>query len=415
MLSHFPTPYPREWMYSVFCRYHLRSGRQQSQTTIRELFGNRPTAAIGSIFPNNTISQIIAQLPPGCFNARELMTGHTLFPYYTRCYTLSQKEKLLDQLSLGTSVVITSIRRFGQLTAPRYCPLCVEQDRGAYGEAYWHIDHQIPAMEICPNHECVLRSVPETDAARIRYSFSPLDTLLPNSGDAIREEIPPPWQIQFAKVLRDYAELPLSCAATPGHSNLAIALGNMGYEVIQNHSPHTILDAKRLYRDLMERYGRETIEKIFGDEKAVCLLNRVCKWECLTPERYALLQCFAGIDSATVFSSKRLPDSLENRLRDMSKSGIRYGKRQLCESLGITAAQLNILARKYNLSPFWVQNDMPNSSAHKISVVFSDTEHERFKQVLAQSGFRYDRHFAHHCIMEYLNTHFNQSKEDRHT
>ena len=407
MLSYFPTPYPEEWWWSVLCRYHVRSGHSHYQTTIRELFGNRSTAAIGSIFPNNTIPQVTSQLPPGLLDATKLITGHTLFLYYTRCYSLAQKKKLLGQLCLGTSVVITSIRRFGQLPAPRYCPRCAEQDREAHGEAYWHIEHQIPAVEVCPQHGCRLHSIEGLDAAKTRYSFAPLDAALPEFVDAEMQDIPS-WHIQFSKILYSYATLPLSCAATSTHSNLAIALGNMGYEVIQVHSPHTILDAKRLYHDLTEQYGQEIVKRVLGDEKAICLLNRVCKWECLTPERYALLQCFAGIDSATVFSSKRLPSSLENKLRTMSKTGIRYGKKQLCEHLGITAAQLNILARKYNLSPFWTQKDTLNSSSHKISVVFSDTEHERFKQALAQSGFRYPRHFAHHCILEYLNTHFSE-------
>ena len=112
MLSYFPTPYPEEWWWSVLCRYHVRSGHSHYQTTIRELFGNRSTAAIGSIFPNNTIPQVTSQLPPGLLDATKLITGHTLFLYYTRCYSLAQKKKLLSQLRLGTSVVITSIRRF---------------------------------------------------------------------------------------------------------------------------------------------------------------------------------------------------------------------------------------------------------------------------------------------------------------
>ncbi|MCM1569126.1 MAG: TniQ family protein [Roseburia sp.] len=404
MLSYFPTPYPGEWMYSIYCRYHVRTGHPRHQTTIRELFGNRPSAAIGSIFPNNTISQVVSQLPPGFLDAKQLIIGHTLFPYYTRCYSIAQKEKLLGQLCLGTSTVITSIRRFGQLPAPRYCPLCAERDREAYGETYWHIVHQIPAMQVCPQHGCRLLSVEGIDATRVRYAFAPLDTVLPDLNDAPPEHIPP-WHFQFSKILYDYATLPLSCAATPTHSNLAIALGNMGYEVIQGHSPHTILDAKRLYHDLTAHYGQEIVGKVFGDEKAICLLNRVCKWECLTPERYALLQCFAGIDSATVFAPSPLPNALEQKLRGLLESGIPYTQKQMCESLGITASQLGIAVKKYGLTAHDV---LQQENFHKISVVFNDTEHEQFKRALARSGFRFDRHFAHHCVMEYL----KQYKED---
>lgn len=410
MLSYFPTPYPHEWMYSVYCRYHLRSGRRQNQTTIQELFGNRLTAAIGSIFPNNTIAQVVGQLPSTQFNVRLLILNHTLFLYYTRCYTIAQKEKMLAELCMGATAVITSIRRFGQLPAPRYCPACAEEDRRTYGEAFWRIEHQIPSMEICPTHGLMLLSVKGVDAAKVKYSFCPLDAevLAP-------PEIPPApfsWQMQFSKILYDYATFSLDCAATPGYSNLAIALGNMGYEVVQGYSPHAILDAKRLYHDLVGHYGLEVVGKVFGDERSICLLNRIGKWECLTPERYALLQCFAQLDTATVFSQERLPNLLEEQLRAMANSGVLYGKRQLCEALGITPSQLGILSKKYDISPFWTQNSTSSPGLHKISIVFSDAEHDQFKQALAQSGFRYPRHFAHHCVMEYLHTHFNQSKED---
>lgn len=398
MLTYFPTPYPGEWMYSVLCRYHLRSGRDKSQTSIWELFGGKPTADVGSIFPNSTISEVMRQLPSGCLNTKTIILNHTLFLYYTRCYQLEQKEKLLAQLCSGT----TSIRCSGHSSVPRYCPLCAMSDRRTYGEAYWHIEHQIPAMEVCVQHGCKLLTVEGASASQIRFTFYPLDV----QSLAVSSAPPAhPWQMKFARILHDYATLPLSCASTPGYSNLAISLGGMGYEVIQQNNPYTILDAERVYHDLAEHYGEKTVEQVIGDEKAIHTINQVCKWECLIPERYALLQCFAGIDSSIVFSPKRLPGLWENQLRNMAKSGGRYGRKQLCEALGITASQLNILARKYDLSPFWTHQE---KQLHKISVVFNDTEHEQFKQALARSGFRYDRHFAHHCIMEYLKHH----KED---
>ena len=308
MLSHFPTPYPHEWMYSVYCRYHVRSGHFHHQTTIRELFGNRPTAAISSIFPNNTILQIASQLPPRLLDATQLITGHTLFLYYTRCYSLAQKKELLKQLCLGTSVVITSIRRFGQLPAPRYCPCCAEQDRGAYGEAYWHIDHQIPAMQVCPKHKCRLLHIDDIDFISVKDTFRPLDTQ--NLVAPLYEkELQDKWKIQFSKVLFDYATLPLSFAATPGHSNLSITLGNMGYAVTHGCDIYESLDASRLYQDVKEQYGSNFVSKIFSSEKAVHYIHQVCNWSSKFPEQYALLQCFSGINSSTVFSSTRFQNT----------------------------------------------------------------------------------------------------------
>ena len=101
----------------------------------------------------------------------------------------------------------------------------------------------------------------------------------------------------FSRILADYQRFPLTASATPDYSNLAISLSNMSYGIIQNRSPNTILDAKRLYWDMVETYGREFIELIFGGEASICTINRACKWDIASPERYALLQDFAGITS----------------------------------------------------------------------------------------------------------------------
>ncbi len=42
----------------------------------------------------------------------------------------------------------------------RYCPMCVTEDRGKYGEAYWHRTHQISQLTVCPKHKCILRDSP---------------------------------------------------------------------------------------------------------------------------------------------------------------------------------------------------------------------------------------------------------------
>ena len=38
----------------------------------------------------------------------------------------------------------------------KYCPLCVQEDRDKYGEAYWHRKHQIRNMLVCPKHHSYL-------------------------------------------------------------------------------------------------------------------------------------------------------------------------------------------------------------------------------------------------------------------
>lgn len=405
MLTYFPTPYPHEWWYSVLCRYHVRSGNSKQQSTVRELFDGKTTAAISSVYPNSTIYQITSRLPPAVLDAREVIRQNTLFSYYTRFYKYKEKQKVLERLSRGETVVITSIRKLSG-SNPRYCPQCAEEDRERYGEAYWHMEHQIPMMVLCPTHGSRLLHVKDLPPSHLDYTFYPLTSFDLSIYPPDRKE-EPPWLLPLCRTLNEYYTLPLPAGVTEGYSNLAVALGNMGYEVIQNHSKNTILDAKRLYQDLISFYGEELVKQVFGGEKSICTINRVCKWEMKMPERYALLQCFAGVDSGIVCGGPRLLSRYEEALQEFQSTGVVYGKKQLAESLGITTSQLDTLAKKYNIQPFWTRNEgEDNKQLHKRNFVLDEQEMRLFKRALRESGYRYDSHFARHCILKYIEEHY---------
>lgn len=95
------------------------------------------------------------------------------------------------------------------------------------------------------------------------------------------------------------------------------------------------------------------MRQVFGGETLICNINRLCKWEMVTPERYVLLQCFAGLSCEIVFSRKRVADYMEVKLRSLRKSEVRRTKKQVAEELSVTQAQLDILVQRYNIHPFW--------------------------------------------------------------
>ena len=171
--------------------------------------------------------------------------------------------------------------------------------------------------------------------------------------------------------------------------------------MIQKHSSHTILNGKKLYRDLLDFFGVELVRQVFGGEALICNINRLCKWEMVTPERYALLQCFAGLPSETMFSGEQVADCMEQKLQSLSQSEVRRAKKQVAEELSVTQAQLDILVQRYNIHPFWRAEDWDGAKEkqRKILVVFNEEEFLTFKQALKESGFRYDSHFAKHCIL----------------
>ena len=40
----------------------------------------------------------------------------------------------------------------------RYCPVCALEDREKYGETFWHREHQIQRIRVCPQHRCYLEN-----------------------------------------------------------------------------------------------------------------------------------------------------------------------------------------------------------------------------------------------------------------
>ena len=71
MISFFPTPYPNELWYSMIARYHKYCGTLSWQATIEHLFQGAKSANVGSFFPNETIHQVLSQLPPGFLSPRD--------------------------------------------------------------------------------------------------------------------------------------------------------------------------------------------------------------------------------------------------------------------------------------------------------------------------------------------------------
>lgn len=400
MLTFFPIPYPGEWWYSVLCRYHVWSGHSKHQSTIKELFDGKPKAAMGTLFPNSTVWQIVSQLPPQIGDIRTVLLQHTLFPYYIRFYTLEEKEKMLNQLSAGTSVTLTHIWKATtkKVWQPRYCPLCVVEDRKSHGECYWHTAHQIPLASCCEKHGCRLKYAGKENP-RLSEFFYPLESV-GHSLDA--DEPPTEYELTLSSILSDYLMLPIHVGPPLNHNNLAQQLFNKGYGIVRKDG-NLSLDAVRLYQDIKRCYGYKLVDEVFGNEISATVMNRMVKWNLNLPERYALLQCFARLSTELVFSHERILDIYEQRLHQLRDTGGFYGKKQLAEKLGVKPYQLDKLAVNYGIQPFWEHNDdtsTPKSTLLKIYL--TEEERDEIRRKSHEEGFRYESHFVQHCIRAYI-------------
>lgn len=161
MLAYLPVLYPDELLYSWFARYHDHSGSTSSKQTMKELFGNMSSVAVVD-FPNNLESfyKNIAHFNPP--NINDLVTNHTMYNYYTAFQSDVMKSRAFNYITNGgkpgaihmfLGIAASTIKNWHYL---RFCPSCVQEDRERYGEAYWHMSHQLPKVFYCHLHQELL-------------------------------------------------------------------------------------------------------------------------------------------------------------------------------------------------------------------------------------------------------------------
>lgn len=103
----------------------------------------------------------------------DIILNHTMFPYYGRFLLPKRKREIFRSLCSNDHVhsilLQTPNQSDGGVRYLRYCPMCAAQDRGRYGEAFWHRAHQIPNLISCPFHGCYLLN---SAAPMIKSKFS---------------------------------------------------------------------------------------------------------------------------------------------------------------------------------------------------------------------------------------------------
>jgi hypothetical protein len=154
-LQFFPTPYPDEILYSVLCRYHLRSGNVTVRTTNFELWGK----LYGKGFYLPDAIHVIADKIPILANltTERFISENTVFHWLKPFVPKGRAAVLFDALKFGSSTIYSKLGTVRttsfKLQNLRYCPICVKDDVAEYGEPYWHRLHQLPSVWVCSKHD----------------------------------------------------------------------------------------------------------------------------------------------------------------------------------------------------------------------------------------------------------------------
>ncbi|MBD9679441.1 TniQ family protein [Pseudomonas sp. PDM18] len=155
----FPSPLPGETLFSICSRYHVLSGNPSPLKTREDL--KCPRNFFGFLDLPTKISQLISEtVLKNRISADELTIKNTNYPYFQPFLTEQQNAELITLISTGKHPkrrITLSIK--AQIRC-KYCVHCVNDDLSRHGVSYWHREHQLPGVFVCPTHNTPLRFVP---------------------------------------------------------------------------------------------------------------------------------------------------------------------------------------------------------------------------------------------------------------
>jgi hypothetical protein len=179
VLSFFTDPYKDEILYSTIARYHYYYGNVDFKDTLTEIFGSDsviPTIA----FPTK-LEYLSSQFPNSrLYNSDYLIQNHTLYPYYSPFLPAQRQVMITNEMKSGDGKGIYAQIGSTDGSVSRkhglyYCPLCVAEDKEKYGEPYFRRVHQLQGIEVCPEHNCMLRLYPVSQKNESRLAFLMLE------------------------------------------------------------------------------------------------------------------------------------------------------------------------------------------------------------------------------------------------
>lgn len=387
MLHYFPTPYPDELWYSVIARYHTHSGALSWQATMKALFGNARDADVGSFFPNGSIHKILEQLPPCFLSAQEAALQHTLLPFLMRFQPADRKAAIMEAFLAGEDMRPRYLRATRDIKprSMRYCPVCVQEDTQTYGEPYWHREHQIGLMPLCPRHHCRLldKPIPNTRPLGAQYlSLDGQDGAEPDYGAQ-------DYEIALTGTLYAYLTMPYDLSPNREADNLARATENAGL-LSEDSIRKQAFDVDKLHTALTDKYGAELVKHYFGDHITKAHALRLRHYMIYSAEEYALLTVMLVQEPEVLFSPKQVPLTLETRMRELAASHVIRDKASIAKLLGIRADRLLPYAKRFGIAPFWPQSgsqkQVQERQTYTVTIHLSQTDRAELDAFISEQG-----------------------------
>lgn len=206
MIKVLPNIYPDESFHSYLCRLFSHIGFTNYSDLAKEIF-KRPAEYISYNFINILSGQFKNELEK-YIPLEDIVLNHTLAKFYLR---FQPKEKRRD---LFQRLVANEESAYKLLPIPlrkdeyylRYCPGCVKADRSKYGEAYFHIEHQIPNVNHCIDHNCKLVNTVIKNTQGKDTTLVPLELVI----DKLEETTVDKNQLEIERYIQEVFKEPLN-------------------------------------------------------------------------------------------------------------------------------------------------------------------------------------------------------------
>ena len=208
MIAFFPEIYPDELLYSQLARYHSRSGYARLVFTIADIYNNEKLVHPSIDFVNRytpDAMQWITKDKPWEVIAEQ----HTMYPAYIRFLPkLRRIDAVNGILSCeGNWKNLMCIPLLNESRYIRYCPECAKADREKYGETYWHREHQIPRIRVCPKHRCFLENSEIAISAKTTPALHDAENNVPENTEP--RECNSDREIEFTQYVIDVMHEPI--------------------------------------------------------------------------------------------------------------------------------------------------------------------------------------------------------------
>ena len=165
---------PGETLFSLCSRYHHIAGHRIPALSCKALFGT-PRAGSAHDVPSH-VQTLIDRTDGALGKAREIILDRTLLPFYFPFHPENQCENWLAQMTAGSSPTLKAqmglaASQFGASHPLKACPACMQSDASEHGVAYWHVDHQVPGVLVCPLHRTPLLTATDKVSGQDRFGW----------------------------------------------------------------------------------------------------------------------------------------------------------------------------------------------------------------------------------------------------